>query len=129
MNKEMYGKEAELKVESHYDYVKVSLNGALVYGKTNEVKEQLADIAQPDKEYILDLSWLQSIDSVGFGVIINFAKKAGSKNIAVIVKDALIRELFSISKLHLLFPVEHTLEGAVKALQEKKQTKLQLEEY
>lgn len=107
----------------------ISFIGKLVYGSTTLAKNRLKELVGQADYYILDLENLQLIDSTGFGVIITFAKVVGIEKMAIAVSDEIIRELFSISKLNLLFPIASTVEEAINQLQNGFQAPLKLEDY
>jgi hypothetical protein len=61
-----------------------------------------------------------NIDSTGFGMIVNFAKKVLSKEkrIVIIVADEFIRNLFSISQCDKVFPIARNESEALHLLKE-----------
>lgn len=80
--------------------------------------------------YIIDTVNVDDIDSTGFGVLVNTAKKAYSNKIAIIVNDEMIKELFEIAKFTMLFPIVASLEEAKKVLEKGElEGQLSLDEY
>lgn len=100
-------------------YLKLDIQGSLVYQSVNDVKQEIAEVLDDAEGYLLDLTALQQIDSTGFGVIINTAKrlKAGRVMI-IIINDEYIRDLFSITKLDRLFSIVESVEEALKLLKQ-----------
>lgn len=119
----------EIHTQSHQGKIRIGLNGKLVYGNTNTVKNRLKELVGQATGYVIDLSHLQFIDSTGFGVLINFAKLVGIEKIAIVVQDDMIQELFTISKLNQLFPITPTVEEAERLLNQGFQASMKLEEY
>lgn len=120
----VHTKEAGLQV--------ISIKGKLTYGTTQHTKDTIKSIFDSTAEgFIVDLSDVSNIDSTGFGVLINFAKKIAEidRRMAIIVTNAFIFDLFKISKFHLVFPIVRTKEEAVKVLKEAQELPLSLREY
>jgi anti-sigma B factor antagonist len=96
-NKDIQVKVFARKIDS---YLKLDILGSLLYQSVTEVKKEISEALEDAEGYLLDLTALKQIDSTGFGVIVNLAKrlKTGSVMI-IIIKDEYIRDLFRITKL------------------------------
>ncbi|MGD8188919.1 STAS domain-containing protein [Brevibacillus ginsengisoli] len=119
----------EIHAQNRQSKLLIDMKGKLIYGNTNAVKTRLKELVGQAEGYIIDLSHLQFIDSTGFGVLINFAKLVGIKKMAIVVKDEMIHELFTISKLNQLFPITSTVEEAELHLDKGYQAPMKLEDY
>lgn len=100
--------DLSMKMETKQGYILISFKGNLEYGKIEELKKELqTHLQSADTDYIIDMQHVQNIDSTGFGMIVNFAKKVSVKGekIAIIVVDDFIRNLFSISQCDKVFPI------------------------
>lgn len=100
-------------------YLYILAKGKLTYGYEGKAKEWLTRVVKPAKGYIVDLSGLTLIDSTGLGVLIHFMKIycIGSRHMAIIVKDELMKELITIAKLHMLMPICDSMQEAVQRLE------------
>ncbi|MGD8192693.1 STAS domain-containing protein [Brevibacillus ginsengisoli] len=113
------------------DYQKVVFIGKLVYGQTESAKKQAYELLEDASGYIFDIRQLDSIDSTGFGVLINIGKKINQLNrsMAIIVENGWIKELLHIAKFQLIFPIAHAEEEALAFLQKNHQPLLRFDEY
>ncbi|MGC5326869.1 STAS domain-containing protein [Brevibacillus sp. SYSU BS000544] len=119
----------EIQVQNGNGYQKISIKGKLLFGSTNSVKNKLKEFIGQADGFIIDLTELQFIDSTGFGVLINFAKLVGIQKIAIVIQDEIIRELFMISKLNLLFPLTASVDEAIAALRNGYNATIRIDEY
>lgn len=97
-----------LTITEKQDYNVIMLSGNLEYGYIEDIKIELQKLVLHDElGYIIDLQNVTNIDSTGFGMIVNFAKKITTKNkkMVIIVVDEFIRNLFSISQVDKVFPI------------------------
>ncbi|MDV6378198.1 STAS domain-containing protein [Sporosarcina sp. GW1-11] len=128
----MEQKTAALQVLEKDTYVALEFSGYLQYTLIEEMKKRLH--STPFKEgrsFILDMSKVQNIDSTGFGMIVNFAKKVSLKNekIAIIIVDDFVRKLFSISQCDKIFPIVNNEEAALQIIQQPVETELSINDY
>ncbi|HHY73336.1 MAG TPA: STAS domain-containing protein [Bacillus bacterium] len=111
--------------------VQITFKGELVYEYIDTVKVRLEDIPLNSKEYIFEMKEVVHIDSTGFGLIVNLAKKLleNDTKIVFVVDDELIIELFKISQLNRVFPLVKTMDDAVKTMEEIPLTKTLFADY
>ena len=118
--------------ERYRDYIRIRLSGRLVYENTQAAKEGLKTFfAEASEGYVLNLAAVSKIDSTGFGVLINFAKEVAraKSKVALVVPPGFMRELFTISKFHCIFPIVSSDEEAAAVLDSGYQTQMTLGEY
>jgi len=115
-NKDIQMKVVARKIDP---YLKLDILGSLLYQSVTEAKKEISEALEDAEGYLLDLTALKQIDSTGFGVIVNLAKrlKTGSVMI-IIIKDEYIRDLFRITKLDRLFSIVESVEEALKMLKQ-----------
>jgi len=97
-----------ITIDTKADYILIAFTGDLEYGLISAIKEELQAISLDTKHgYIIDMQKVTNIDSTGFGMIINFAKKVTTldKKISIIVTDDFIQKLFAISQCNKVFPI------------------------
>ncbi|WP_176720489.1 STAS domain-containing protein [Desulfuribacillus stibiiarsenatis] len=109
----------------------VHIKGKLNYGTTQTVKDSMAKLFTTADGYIIDLSNVENIDSTGFGVLINFAKRIAEieRKMAIVVTNDFIYDLFKISKFDLVFPLVKSKADGIKILKEGFERPLPLKEY
>lgn len=125
-------KLAAMKMETKQTYLLISFSGNLEYGKIEEMKKELnAHMFDVDADYVIDMQHVVNIDSTGFGMIVNFAKKVSVRNkkIVIIVADEFIRNLFAISQCDKIFPIVKDEAGAHGILKNGWQSEISLSEY
>ncbi|PID13916.1 anti-anti-sigma factor [Sporosarcina sp. P34] len=128
----MEQKTATLQVEEKDTYMIIKFSGHLQYGLIEEVKKQLQTTPFTEgRNFILDMSNVQNIDSTGFGMIVNFAKKVSQNNkkIAIIVVDTFVRRLFSISQCDKIFPIVESEAAALGIIKQPIETELSITDY
>ncbi|WP_339261913.1 STAS domain-containing protein [Lysinibacillus sp. FSL K6-3209] len=122
-----------INIDTKADYILIAFTGKLEYGLIGDIKEELHAISFDTKHgYIIDMQKVANIDSTGFGMIINFAKKVTTfdKKIAIIVTDDFIRKLFAISQCDKVFPIaKNELQAKQFIKEEKWLGELALSEY
>ncbi|MER1985767.1 MAG: STAS domain-containing protein [Solibacillus sp.] len=104
----MSKQEAVMKMQIKREYLLITFAGNLEYGKIEEIKKELhAHMFDADADYVIDMQQVNNVDSTGFGMIVNFAKKVSvrGKKIVIIVADEFIRNLFAISQCDKVFPI------------------------
>lgn len=125
-------KIATMNMQTKQDYLLISFAGNLEYGKIEEMKKELnAHMFDVDVDYVIDMQHVANIDSTGFGMIVNFAKKVSVRNkkIVIIVADEFIRNLFAISQCDKIFPIVKGEVGVYDVLQSGWQSEISLSEY
>ncbi|MEC1179755.1 STAS domain-containing protein [Metasolibacillus meyeri] len=128
----MEQKTATIQIAKKPNYISIAFTGSLEYGLIEEIKKQLQSQSfQTELGFILDMSRVKNIDSTGFGMIVNFAKKAStqSKKIVIIVVDPFVRKLFTISQCDKIFPIVENETAALQVIQGNGHTELSINEY
>ncbi|MFJ7733880.1 STAS domain-containing protein [Lysinibacillus sp. NPDC097231] len=128
----MNQKKIAMDIDTRADYILIAFTGDLEYGMIEEIKKELQTLNLDTKlGYIIDMQKVTNIDSTGFGMIVNFAKKVSvkEKKIAIIVVDDFIRNLFAISQVDKVFPITKSEEQARKIIKEGWLGELSLSEY
>ncbi|MFC4778217.1 STAS domain-containing protein [Paenibacillus sp. GCM10023252] len=97
----------------------ITASGKLTYNNYEEAKMKLAALNKTSKGCIMDIRKLTLIDSTGFGVLIYYKNKIASSAcpMVIILDDSIIRELFYIAKLDLVFTLCGSLEEARKIME------------
>lgn len=128
----MNQKKIAMDVGTKADYILIAFTGDLEYGLIEDIKKDLQSLNLETKHgYIIDMQKVTNIDSTGFGMIVNFAKKVSlkEKKIAIIVVDDFIRNLFAISQVDKVFPITNSEEQARKMIKEDWLGELSLNDY
>lgn len=127
-----FGKQsASVRTQRVKDLQKIIFEGKLIYGQTEIVKKQVLEMLEHTAGYLFDLRQLETIDSTGFGVLINIGKKLKQQNqdMVIIVEDGFVKELLFIAKFNLIFPIAGNDEEAYEMLQQDHPSLLGLDEY
>ena len=125
-------KKIAIKIDTRADYISIAFTGDLEYGIIEDVKKELqAQNFETQHGYIIDMQKVTNIDSTGFGMIVNFAKKVSvnGKKIVIIVVDDFIRNLFAISQCDKVFPITTNEEDAKQVFKGDWSGELSLNEY
>ncbi len=128
----MNQKKNAMDIDTKADYILIAFTGNLEYGMIEEIKIELQSLSLETKHgYIIDMQKVTNIDSTGFGMIVNFAKKVAvkEKKIAIIVVDDFIRNLFAISQVDKVFPVTKSEAQAKQIIKDGWLGELSLSEY
>ncbi|MGE7808526.1 STAS domain-containing protein [Lysinibacillus capsici] len=128
----MNQKKIAMNIDTKADYIVIAFTGDLEYGMIEEIKSELQTLSLDTIHgYIIDMQKVTNIDSTGFGMIVNFAKKVSvkDKKIAIIVVDDFIRNLFAISQVDKVFPIAESEEQARKIIKEDWLGELSLNDY
>ncbi|WP_042478789.1 STAS domain-containing protein [Bacillus ndiopicus] len=128
----MEQKTATIQFINKPNYISISFSGSLEYGLIEDIKKQLQSQSfETELGFILDMSRVKNIDSTGFGMIVNFAKKVSMQNkkIVIIVVDSFVRKLFAISQCDKIFPIVENETNALKVIQGSSHTELSINEY
>jgi len=128
----MNQKKIAMDIGTKADYILIAFTGDLEYELIEDIKKDLQSLNLDTKHgYIIDMQKVTNIDSTGFGMIVNFAKKISikEKKIAIIVVDDFIRNLFATSQVDKVFPITNSEEQARKIIKEDWLGELSLNEY
>lgn len=128
----MNAKNATINITEKKDYHIISLTGSLEYGIIETAKAKLQNLVlQTGQGYVIDLQKVENIDSTGFGMIVNFAKKVAvqGKKIVIIVVDDFVRNLFAISQCDKVFPIVKSEEEAKNIMNGEWKGELSINEY
>ena len=121
-----------MNITEKQEYHIISLTGSLEYGIIETAKAKLQNLSlQAGQGYIIDLQKVENIDSTGFGMIVNFAKKVAvqGKKIVIIVVDEFVRNLFAISQCDKVFPIVKSEEEARNIINGEWKGELSINEY
>lgn len=128
----MSKQQATMKMQVKQAYLAIVFTGDLEYGKIEEMKKELAaHMFDVDADYVIDMQHVTNIDSTGFGMIVNFAKKVSvrGKKIVIIVADDFVRNLFAISQCDKVFPIVRDEAQALEVLKNGWQAEISIGEY
>lgn len=128
----MNAKNVGITITEKKEYQIISLTGSLEYGIIETAKAKLQNLSlQTGQGYIIDLQNVDNIDSTGFGMIVNFAKKVTvqGKKMVIIVVDDFIRNLFAISQCDKVFPIVKSEEEARNIINGEWKGELSINEY
>jgi len=94
------------KVVAKDDVTLIEVGGQLIVGNRQLLKEQVLDrLERGDREFIVDFSKTDYIDSSGLGVLVTLSKKireqGGQLSLVSLSED--LRTLFELTKLDTLF--------------------------
>ena len=94
------------KVIAKDDVTLIEVGGQLIVGNRQLLKEQVLDrLERGDREFIVDFSKTDYIDSSGLGVLVTLSKKireqGGQLSLVSLSED--LRTLFELTKLDTLF--------------------------
>lgn len=115
----MGSKQATIKFETGKEHISIILAGDLEYGIIEDVKRELqSQNLETEYGYVIDMQGVTNIDSTGFGMIVNFAKKVAvkGKKVVIIVVDEFVRNLFAISQCDRVFPIVKNESEALQVL-------------
>ena len=121
-----------MNMQAKQTYLFISFAGSLEYGKIEKMKKELAaHMFDVDADYVIDMQHVTNIDSTGFGMIVNFAKKASVRNkkIVIIVANDFVRNLFAISQCDKVFPIVRDEAQALEILKNGWQGEISIGEY
>jgi len=113
------------------EYLMISLKGRMVYETSDEFSQELVKQVKDKQQYVVDVNELKKIDSTGLGVLITFAKKvhAAGGQVAFVVHEKFLQDIFKIAKFDYIFPVAHSRDEAWQALKNGYQSKMALTSY
>jgi anti-sigma B factor antagonist len=107
-----------LQVTKHGDIVIIDVDGQLIVGNRQELKQRVLDEAEGGARRILiDFGKTAYIDSSGLGVLVSLAKRlrelGGDLRLANLNDD--LQTLFELTKLDSLFQIADTRERALES--------------
>lgn len=99
----------------------ISISGQMTYDFVPKIKDQIQTLIIDANGYIVDLTKVEKIDSVGLGLLVNTAKKiiSNQNKVVIVNTDKFTQELFEISKLDAIFEITESIAEAEKLLKEK----------
>lgn len=121
-----------IHVDKREDEIIITFEGRLEYRLIEDIKKDLQSLnLETEHGFILNMDKVTYVDSTGFGMIVNFAKRvsARDKKIAIIVNDEFVKKLFSISQVDKVFPIVGSFEEALNVLKGDWKGEISLSEY
>jgi anti-anti-sigma factor len=105
-----------LAIVRHQDVIIVEVDGQLVVGNRQELKQRILDEVEAGaRKVLIDFAGTGYIDSSGLGVLVSLAKRlreeGGELRLANLNDD--LRSLFELTKLDTLFPIADTRDRAL----------------
>jgi anti-sigma B factor antagonist len=105
-------------LKKHNDVVVVEVEGQLIVGNRQELKQKvLDDLEKGERKFLIDFSQTGYIDSSGLGVLVSLSKKireqGGELRLADLNDD--LKMLFELTKLDTLFQISDTRERALES--------------
>jgi anti-sigma B factor antagonist len=107
-----------LQVIKHGDVVVIEVDGQLIVGNRQELKQKVLDEAESGaRKVLIDFAKAGYIDSSGLGVLVSLAKRlrelGGDLRLANLNDD--LQTLFELTKLDSLFQIADTRERALES--------------
>ena len=107
-----------LQVIKHGDVVVVEVDGQLIVGNRQELKQRVLDETEAGaRKVLIDFAKAGYIDSSGLGVLVSLAKRlrelGGDLRLANLNDD--LQTLFELTKLDSLFQIADTRERALES--------------
>lgn len=114
-----------IKIEEHNDYKILNLEGDFVASEDiNELRSNLKELSSQDKNFIIiNLANTNFLSSAALGVLLSanaMFEKHNGKLVLANMSDY-IRNLFSITKLDMIFEIFPSIYDAVKSLEKSKE--------
>lgn len=105
-----------LAIVRHQDVIIVEVDGQLVVGNRQELKQRILDEVEAGaRKVLIDFGGTAYIDSSGLGVLVSLSKRlreeGGELRLANLNDD--LRSLFELTKLDTLFPIADTRDRAL----------------
>lgn len=96
------------KVNREGDVVVVDVDGQLIVGNRQELKQMILDeVEKGERKFLVDFTHTGYIDSSGLGVLVSLSKKireqGGELRLSTLNED--LRTLFELTKLDTLFRI------------------------
>ena len=107
-----------LQVSKHGDVVVIEVDGQLIVGNRQELKQRVLDEAEAGaRKVLIDFAKAGYIDSSGLGVLVSLAKRmrelGGDLRLANLNDD--LQTLFELTKLDSLFQISDSRERALES--------------
>ena len=107
-----------LQVIKHGDVVVIEVDGQMIVGNRQELKQRVLDEAEAGaRKVLIDFAKAGYIDSSGLGVLVSLAKRlrelGGDLRLANLNDD--LQTLFELTKLDSLFQIADTRERALES--------------
>ncbi|MBX7119443.1 MAG: STAS domain-containing protein [Gemmatimonadaceae bacterium] len=107
-----------LQVTKHADVVVIEVDGQLIVGNRQELKQKVLDEAEAGaRKVLIDFAKAGYIDSSGLGVLVSLARRlrelGGDLRLANLNDD--LQTLFELTKLDSLFQISDTRERALES--------------
>ena len=105
-------------IEKQGDIVVVDVEGQLIVGNRQELKQKILDeLEKGERKFLVDFTQTGYIDSSGLGVLVSLSKKireqGGELRLANLNDD--LKTLFELTKLDTLFQIADTRERALES--------------
>ena len=105
------------KVNREGDVVVVDVDGQLIVGNRQELKQTILDqVEAGERKFLVDFTHTGYIDSSGLGVLVSLSKKireqGGELRLSTLNED--LRTLFELTKLDTLFRIADSREEGLK---------------
>lgn len=105
-------------IEKQGDIVVVDVEGQLIVGNRQELKQKVLDeLEKGERRFLIDFERTGYIDSSGLGVLVSLSKKireqGGELRLANLNDD--LKTLFELTKLDTLFQIADTRERALES--------------
>jgi anti-sigma B factor antagonist len=105
-------------LKKHGDVVVVQVEGQLIVGNRQELKQKVLDeLDKGEHKFLVDFSQTGYIDSSGLGVLVSLSKKireqGGELRLADLNDD--LKTLFELTKLDTLFQISDSRERALES--------------
>ncbi len=105
-------------IEKQGDIVVVDVEGQLIVGNRQELKQKILDeLEKGERKFLVDFTQTGYIDSSGLGVLVSLSKKireqGGELRLANLNDD--LKTLFELTKLDTLFQIADTRERAMES--------------
>jgi len=105
------------KVNREGDVVVVDVDGQLIVGNRQELKQMILDeVEKGERKFLVDFTHTGYIDSSGLGVLVSLSKKireqGGELRLSTLNED--LRTLFELTKLDSLFRIADSREEGMK---------------
>jgi len=103
-----------LKIYHRAQFLVISIRESITYGEIEPLKEKIIDQMEAADGYILELKEIEHIDSTGLGLLVTIAKHLvpNDNRMVIVNQNEQINELFSLSKLDLVFSVFNKMDEA-----------------
>lgn len=108
MNLNRRNKILDIQVSTENHYTKFTLSGSLYVNEATILREKfLEKINQGKKDFMIDFSNVNYIDSSGLGVLVSMQKRSKEKKGQVILKglNGEVKKVFELTRLTKIFEI------------------------